>query len=139
MKAMIIGGSTAANLLNNDRRYENQIIDASVKPTPLTTTNCVVSHVSGAVNSAGDLCPEITAWLMGGRECGWECAGYVDGSCELQHKCNAGAECDAPCCYLEHPQEESRWVVLWNKKKQCWPVAMTMDETIHLDKAEGSM
>ena len=76
---------------------------------------------------------------MGGREGRWECAGYVDGSCEWQRKCNAGPECDAPCCYLEHPLEESRWVVLCNNKKECWQVAMTIGEAIHLDEAEGTM
>ena len=67
MKAVPIDMRTAARLLNTDRRYEKQIIDASVIPTRLTTTNCAVSHVSGAVNFANDLCPQITAWPMGDR------------------------------------------------------------------------
>ena len=117
---------------------ESHIIDTIIKPVHLTATGNALSSDPDAVNCRANLCPKITEWLLG-RTGQWECAGYVDGSCLRQHKCKAGIDCDELHCFLEHPPDESRWIVLCNKKKQYWAVAMTMDEAIHHDEDEGTM
>ena len=138
-KTALISAAAAQSLPMHDPVFERHIIDKVVKPVHLATTGSALSSNPGAVNCRAKLCPEITGWLLGGRTGQWGCAGYVGGTCLHQHKCNAGVECGALRCYLEHPPEELRWILLCNKKQQHWVVAMSIDGAIHHDESEGTM
>ena len=130
LKTVPIGATYANELLNEDVIFQRYIVDAPISPTHLTTTGSALSSKDDAINCQKAVCPRITDWLTGDRKGQWVCAGTSNGTCEHQHECKGGKECDVELCHLLHPTEESRWIVCANKT-QHWVLAMNMDEAIH--------
>jgi hypothetical protein len=125
-------------MLTRDKTFLDFIVDAAIAPTHLTTTGCGVSPDKNALNCNMRLCPHIMAWLMQAVRIGdWECIAHHNDNCDFQHDCGGGRECDADGCALLHPEEETRWVVL-HDKKSAWAEAMTLDEAIGFQGEDSS-
>lgn len=124
----------ANTLLDSDKVFYLEILEAVITPTRLSGTGNALSRDPDAINRRDVLCPFFMDWPSDTRKGQWVCAD--PDNCEGQHECKGGRDCDAEVCHLLHPATKSRWVVVANKIER-WVVAMSLDEALRYTKAQG--
>jgi hypothetical protein len=125
-------------MLVKEKTFLDYLLRTTITPTHLTSTGSAVSPDTDALNCRDKLCPEIMAWLLSViRKGDWECKAHEHDNSAFQHDRGGGRECDADGCVLLHPEEETRWIVLRDKKSE-WAEAMTLDEAISFQGEDSS-
>lgn len=123
-------------LLHEHDDFRDEFLEAVLRPAHLDGPSSTPSSKDGAINRADGLCSALTDWLMTAPRQGmWACKDPI--ACGRQHECKAGLACNAHLCYLLHPTDECRWVVLATKRERR-VVAMTLDEALQYS-GDGGM